>query len=332
MNCNEEFVVRALGKLTLEFDFDWEQQIKIREVLHLSLRNFEVLSEEKGLMVSDLKEKIFLYLQVRKLEHYSEQTLKNYFYILNNFSDFIVKPVATITKNDIRYFLASVSGGLKASTMNNKISTLKAFFQWLEDEEIIPKNPTRQINVTKLPKRLKKALNVEELERMRLACETTRERALIEFLFATGCRVSEVTGVNISDLNLYNNTLTVVGKGDKERIVCFSDKTRLYLQQYIDQREDSNVALFIGTRKPFARIGARSIEVIISNIGKRTSINRSVFPHLLRSSMATLGLQAGANITTIQHLLGHSSPTVTQLYAEKNIDNIKHEYGQCFIH
>jgi integrase/recombinase XerD len=333
MNCNEEFVVKALGKLTLEFNFDWQQQRKISEILHLCLYNYDVLSQETGLVASDLKEKIRFYLEVRKLENYSNATLKNYLYTLGHFALFINKPVATINKNDLRYYLACLAKdkNLKASTMNNKISSLKAFFQWLEDEEIIPRNPARQISATKLPKRLRSALSIEELERLRLACKDVRERSLVEFIFATGCRVSEVVNVNIEDLNLYNNTLRVIGKGDKERVVCFSDKTKLHLKNYIDSRKDANPALFISSKFPFDRMGKRGIEVIISKLGKKAKISRPVFPHLLRHTMATLGLQAGADLTTIQHLLGHTVPSTTQIYAEQNIDNIKHEYKQHFI-
>lgn len=145
MNCNEEFVVKALGKLTLEFNYDWDEQKKIRELLHLSLYNYEVMSSEKSLVTSDLKEKILLYLQVKKLENYSKATLNNYMYTLRNFSNFIVKPVSNISKNDIRYFMAINYENLKPSTVNNKLACIKAFFEWLEQEEIIPKNPARYL-------------------------------------------------------------------------------------------------------------------------------------------------------------------------------------------
>ena len=331
MNCNEEFVVRALGKLTLEFNYDWQQQNKIRELLHLALYNYDVLSSEKSLTCSDLKEKIVLYLEVRKLEHYSGATLKNYMYTLRHFMTFINKPVATINKNDIRYFLAKNYADLKASTINNKIACLKAFFEWLEQEEIIPKNPARQIKGTKLPKRLRKALNIEELEKIRIACNNERDRALIEFIFATGCRVSEVVKTDITDLDFSNNTLKVIGKGDKQRIVFFSDKTKLYLRRYLDTRRDGNPSLFISSKFPFDRLSRRSIEATVKAIGERSKVGKPVFPHLLRHTMATLGLQAGADITTIQHLLGHTTTATSQIYAEISVENLKHEYKQHMI-
>ncbi|NFO88537.1 integrase [Clostridium botulinum] len=330
MNCNEEFIVKAIGKLTLEFNYNWQEQSKIRELLHLSLYNYEVVSVEKSLISSDLKEKIILYLQIKKLENYSIATLNNYMYTLRHFSDYVIKPVATINKNDIRYFLATTYNGLKPSTINNKLACLKAFFEWMEQEEIIPKNPARHLNGTRLPKRLRKALTIEELEKVRLACINVRERALVEFIFATGCRISEVVATNVNDVDFSNNTLKVIGKGDKQRIVFFSDKTKLHLKNYIDTRKDNKEALFIATKKPYNRVSRRALELTVSKIGKRTNIGKSVFPHLLRHTMATLGLQSGADITTIQHLLGHTTPSTTQIYAENSLDNLKHEYKQHF--
>lgn len=331
MNCNEEFVVRAIGKLTLELGLDWEQQRKIREILLISLKDYQVLSTEKALVAGDVKEKIALYIQVKKLENYSKETLKNYMYVLLNFADIVNKPVATITKNDIRYYLFQVTEGHKPSTINTKLSTLKAFFQWMEDEEYIHGNPCRTLKQNKLPKRLRTSLKIDELERLRIACITEKERALLEILFATGCRISEVVGMNISDIDTSKNMIKVIGKGNKERIVMFSDKTKLYLQKYLLTRDDSNPALFIASKKPYLRLGKRSMERMISLLGERAGLGKNIFPHLIRHTMATLALQSGADITTIQYLLGHTTPATTQIYAEQSTDNISQQYKQHMV-
>lgn len=250
---------------------------------------------------------------------------------MRKFESFIKKPIATVTKNDIRFFLANCYPNCKASTINSKIFCLKGFFQWLTDEEIIPKNPARLIKDTKIPKRLRKSLTVEELEKLRISCNTDRERAILEFIFATGCRVSEVVNVNISDIDFNSNRLKVIGKGDKQRIVYINDKTKVYLLKYLNTRKDNNPALFISEKFPYDRMGKRGIEVVISKLGERANLGKPVYPHLLRHTMATLGLQSGADITTIQHLLGHTSPCTTQTYAEQNNANLQHEYNQHFI-
>lgn len=331
MNCNEEFVVKSIGKLSLEFNFDWQQQRKIRDILYSALCGYEIISLKTSLVKSDMEEKIMYYLQSKKLEGYSEKTLRSYYGILMKFADFVNKPVSLVTKNDIRYFLMQNTERLKPSSMNTLMYSIKGFFTWLSNEELIPTSPAKNLPVNKLPKRLRKSLTIEELERLRKGCTTNRERALVEFLFATGCRLSELVSVNLSDLNLSDNTLKVIGKGNKERIVCFSDKTKFHLNNYLSEREDEDPALFVSERKPYGRLHQRAIQKIIKTIADKAGFDKSVYPHLLRHTMATLGFQSGANLTTIQHLLGHTSPVVTQTYAEESIENVKHEYGQHFI-
>jgi len=331
MNCNEEFIMKAIGKLTLEFNFDWDQQRKIRDCLNYSMYNYEVHTLEKALIKGDMHEKIFLYIKVKQLAGYSQATLKNYQYTLYKLADFLNKPVATVTTNDLRMFSILNSEGKKPSTINTMIFIIKGFFTWLETEELIPRNIAKKLEVNKIPKRLRKSLTVEELEKLRIACKNSRERALVEFLFATGSRVSEVVYCNIEDLNLSDNTLRVIGKGDKERIVCFGDKTKVYLKKYLEDRTDLNPALFVGIKKPYNRLKKRAIELIIHDIAESAGFTKNVFPHLLRHTMATLGLQNGANLATIQHLLGHTDPSTTQIYAQNSLDNIKHEYKQHMI-
>lgn len=331
MNCNEEFIVKLLGKLTLEFNYSFEEQNKIRNCVYQLLYNYDIFSREKSLIVSDVNQKIDLYLQVKKLEGYSELTLNNYSYTLRKFAEVVNKPVATITKNDIRYFLILYTEGKEKSTANSITYYIKGFFSWLATEELIPKNPAEKLPIYKLPKRLRKSLTIVELEKLRLACKDPRERALIEFMFATGCRVSEVVSCNIADLDIYKNEIRIIGKGDKERKVYFSDKTKLYLERYLKTRTDTNEALFVTKRYPYHRLGKRGIEDIVNKIAVRAGFNKSVFPHLLRHTMATLGLQAGANLTTIQKLLGHTTPTTTQIYSEQSDENVRNEYNKHLI-
>ena len=143
--------------------------------------------------------------------------------------------------------------------------------------------------------------------------------------------MSEIVNVNISDIDFNTNKLKVIGKGDKQRVVYFNDKTKLYLENYIATRKDNNPALFISERFPFGRMGKRGIEIAISKLGIRAKLGKDVYPHLIRHTMATLGLQSGADITTIQYLLGHTSPCTTQTYAEQSNENLQHEYNQHFI-
>lgn len=330
MNCNEEFVIKAIGKITLEFPII--DQLKLRDILYESLYKFQVVSEEQGLVASDIEEKMMIFLASKKIEGKSEKTLYNYRLILQKFSSCIVKPISTVNIMDLRMYLATTTKHLKPGTINTIMSSLKSFFGWLALEEYIPQNPTLKLKPFKMPKRLRKSLTVEELERLRDACEKVRERALVEFIFSTGLRVSEVKDTNIEDLHFGdNNSLRVIGKGDKEREVYFSPKAKLYIEKYIRSRNDACPALFVSIKRPHGRIGVRTIEKSISDIAQRAGFDKAVFPHLLRHTMATLAIQAGAKLTTVQHLLGHEDPSTTQIYAETSLEEIKHEYKQHLI-
>ena len=157
---------------------------------------------------------IKIYISAKRLEGLSEITLEDYWGDLTRFEYKIQKSTATINTADIRSYLSSLEG-IQASTQGKKLSVIKSFFEWLVEEEIILKNPARRIKQMKQPKRLPKALTSTELEMLREACETKRERALIEVLYSTGCRLSEISNMKIENISWSSNSVRVVGKGDK---------------------------------------------------------------------------------------------------------------------
>lgn len=320
----EEVVIKLVGKLSLEFpEID---QLKVRSIAEEVLYKYHVLPQETALVASDIEEKISIYLAAKKLDGLSLKTLKNYKYNLAIFADYLRKPLATINAMDLRMFLAARCKKMKASSINGQISILKSFFGWLHMEEYIPKNPSLKLKQTKQPKRVRHALNEEEIEILRQACETDREKALIEFLISTGCRLSEVIGVNKTDIDWNEMSLFVIGKGDKERKVYFNTKAKILLKKYLLTRSDENIALFVTSRKPHNRLGGRSIQREIKNIAIRAKIDKSIYPHLFRHSFATHKLNSGMPLPVIQHLMGHENPSTTQVYAELSEENVMHEY------
>lgn len=323
-NCNDEVIIKLVGRLTVEFPE--LNQLKVREVLEEVLYKYDTAPKETAIVASDLEEKLKMYLAVKNLEGLSKKTLKNYNYNLIIFGSYLRKPLATVTTTDIRMFLAQRCKNMMPSSINGQISILKSFFGWLVNEEYIPKNPMLQIKQTKEPKRLRHAMSDEEVELLRQACKTDREKALIEFLISTGCRLSEIVGVNKEDLNWQEMNLNVVGKGNKERKVYFDVKTKLLLKNYLNTRTDDNVALFVTGRNPHSRLGGRSIEKEIKNVAKRAGFEKSIFPHLFRHSFATQKLNSGMSLPVLQHIMGHETPATTQIYAELLEENIQHEY------
>ena len=331
MNHNEEFKRNLLIKLIDNVEINFKQQQIIEGILVELLQDYTVSKIETALTVSDIPEKVTMYLQAKRLEGLSDLTLKNYFYLLRRLAAFSHKQVKDINLNDLRTFLFQECEGLKETTMQVKVTYLQSFFKWLTDEEIIDKDPSRKLPRIRVPQRLRNALTIEEVEKLRMACADVRERAILEMLLATGCRLSELIGMNIEDLNFKDNSIRVIGKGNKERIVFFNPRTKVHLDKYLENRKGNSDALFVGSRKPYNRLGSRAVEKIINKIATRAGFDKAVFPHLFRHTMASLGLQAGANIVAIQSLLGHSSVTTTERYAQNNLENVKHEYNQNMI-
>lgn len=269
MNNNEEFKRNLLIKLIDEIEINFKQQQIAEKVLVELLQDYTVTKIETALAISDIPEKITMYLQAKRLEGASELTIQNYFYLLRKLASFSQKQVKDINLNDLRSFLYQECDGLKESTMKVKITYLQSFFKWLVDEEIIDKDPSRKLPKIRIPKRIRQGLTIEEIEKLRLACKDTRERALIELFFSTGCRLSELVKINIEDLDFKNNSIKVIGKGNKERIVYFNSRTKVHLDNYLADRPGSSEALFVGIRKPYERVGNRGIEKIISKIAVR---------------------------------------------------------------
>ncbi|MGK0468180.1 tyrosine-type recombinase/integrase [Clostridium sp.] len=321
---NNEIIIRLVGKLTLEFpDID---QLKVRQIAEEVLYKYDIIPQETGLVASDIEDRVVIYLACKKLDGLSKKTLKNYNYELIRFASHLIKPIAAITTMDLRMYLAQRCKNLRPSTTNTQIYTLRSFFKWLHEEEYIPKNPAIKLKATKEPIRERKPLSEENVEIFRQACITDREKALTEFIYSSGCRLSEVEGVNISEVNWHERTLMVIGKGDKEREVCFSIKAKVLMKKYLLSRKGTVEALFITSKNPFKRLGGRSIERVIEKIKIRSGLTVDIFPHIFRHSMATHCINAGMPIHILQELMGHTTVATTQIYAKTSKENIKHEH------
>lgn len=279
---------------------------------------------------SDLRRRIKYYLGAKKIDGLSERTLKNYKSNLEMFAERVTKSAAKITTDDIRGYIAYLdeTRHLKETSLQTHINTLRAFFGWLTVEEKIKKNPMAKIKSLKLDKKgARQALSVDELERLRDACQGYREKALVEFLVSSGCRLSEVAQLSASDLDLIGRTVRVTGKGDKDRQVYFSVRARLMVQEYMVSRK-GGTGLFVSSKSPYEPLKPRAIQRIIRAISERAGLEKHVHPHLLRHTFATHALNGGMDVTVIQKLLGHEDVSTTQIYAEMSDETIKHQYNK----
>ena len=266
------------------------------------------------------------YLDAKKVDGLASKTLKDYKQNLLRFDLFICKALQDINADDIRGYIADAfNRGLKPSSVTTLINTLRAFFTWLYKEELLLKNPMMKISSQRtFKKRLRKALTHEEIEHIRNKCESLRDKAVFELFYSSGCRLSELCNVNISNINLKNRTIRIIGKGDKERTIIFSVKAMIYLQNYIDAGEYEDDALFVSERRPHKRLSNRAVQRIIGKLGKRAKVN--IHPHLLRHTFACHALEAGMDITIIQELLGHERLDTTQIYAKNSFSALQNAY------
>lgn len=321
---NNEVITRLVGKLSLEFpEID---QLKVRSITEEVLYKYDVLPQETGLMTTDIEDKLQLFFIIKEQEGLSKKTLKNYSYQLAIFANALRKPLANVNVMDLRVYLANRCKNMKATSKNGQISILKSFFSWLFSEGYIPSNPAALIKQTKVPKRLREPLTLDELELLRQKCINLRESVLVEFAYSTGCRLSEIVGVNKTDINWTEMTLKVIGKGDKQREVCFNTKAKYLMKEYILSRADDNPALFITSKGKIHRLGQRSVEREITKIAKRANFTKAIYPHLLRHTFASHKLAAGMPLHIVQALLGHEDPSTTQIYAVTNKSNVIYEY------
>ena len=326
----QEVLIKIIGKLTLENN--QIDQLKLRDIIGSVLINYNISPKEKSLMISDLEERIAVFIAVKRLDNLSERTLRNYTLTLMHFADFMRKPLNSVTTMDVRLFLVHKAKTLQPSSMVNLIDILKTFFGWYKAEDIILKDPMRNIKNTKVPQKIKEPLNLEELELMRQAAKNKRERCMLEVFYSTGVRVSELSNINIKDINWDTMSIKILcGKGSKDRVVLFTAKCKIFMKQYLESRTDDCDALFVTSKYPIHRVSERTLERDIKMIASRTSIKKNVFCHLYRTTCASISLENGASIYSIQQLLGHSSVVTTQRYISVNDKYLRNEYDKHFI-
>lgn len=276
---------------------------------------------------STLDKQITIFLAAKKIDGLSARTIKNYRELLSAFALQMDKPAAKISTDDIRAYIGNLAErGLKDSSIQTYVNTLRSFFGWLDTEDLIKKNPMRKIKSLKVDRmRARRPLTAEQLERLRDGCRTYKEKALVEFLVSSGCRLGEVVGIQADAVNWQERSVVVLGKGSKERTVYFSVRAKLMLQEYLGQRKGGE-ALFTNSRAPYGPMTPRAAEKVLQKIGERAGETRRIHPHILRHTFASNALNAGMDITIIQHLLGHTDPKTTLVYAELAPRTIRYEY------
>lgn len=326
----------------------------IKLQLDIVLKDYDVREAETSLVVweGDLNEKtVRRFLAAKMAAGCSMRTVDFYNQCLRGFFCAEQKNYDDVDADDIRYYLAKRTqiDGVSKVTANNERRVLSSFFGWLQKEEILLRNPMSKVDAIKVTKEKKKAFQLMDIEKIRGACCTNRERAMVEFLASTWCRVSEVVEVKVADIE--NGKCTVHGKGDKYREVYLNARCVYALTAYLNERHDDNPYLFprakyagdikrASKRKDWYKdcgkvaeqghMDASSFENVIRNIGKRAGVSNT-HPHRFRRTGATMALKQGMPLTAVSKLLGHESIETTQIYLDISYSELEANHRKYVV-
>jgi len=287
------------------------------------------------------------FIVAKKIKGCTDRTLKYYAKQLMVILAKIGKNAAEVTADDMRYYIAiRIKSGVSKETINNDIRCMRTFYQWLTDEDVVAKNPMNKISAIKKEYKPKEAFTDDEIVRMRSLLTTNRERAIFELLLCTGCRVSELVGIRLDDVDIKEERILVHGKGQKDRHVYLNANAKFALMEYSKERKDLNVWLFSGGSynaiiesglggkhdgknwykmpelvDPDNHIDKGTIEQMIRRLGKKCGVK--AYPHKFRRTCATNALRSGMPIEMVSKMLGHANIAVTQLYLDLKEEDLK---------
>jgi integrase/recombinase XerC len=286
-------------------------------------------------------EQFIRYLQFEK--RFSPHTVTAYKNDLDQFSQYIVSfqsELLNVTHQHVRTWIVSLmDDGIEARTINRKISSLRSFYKFLQRENLIGNSPMIYVRAPKIPKRLPIVITEQKMDILLDAQDVfsndfqgMRDRLIVELLYGTGMRLSELVNLSEYDINVYEQQIKVLGKRNKERIIPISNSlTKLisdYQLQKLNQNFDNNSAALIVTNqgnKVYAKFIYRTVNLVLSFI----STHDKKSPHILRHSFATSLLNRGADLNAIKELLGHSSLAATQVYTHNSVEKLKSIYKQA---
>ena len=289
-------------------------------VLDAVSSSYDVARKSTDIIPADLiPEAVRIYIASKTVEHLSEGTLALYYLRLTQFFTAVHKRFDKIDSNDVRVYLFQYKKihNIKDSTLEGIRLCLNSFFEWCVQEDMIAKNPVRRIPSIRVDSPERLPMTPLELETVRGCCKTLREKALVDFLFSSACRVSEFCALNISDVNFTDHTIHIErGKGGKGRTTYLNAEAEISLRAYLATRNDDTPALFVGCRAPHGRLQVKAVQNEIAKILSRCDISCHVTPHIFRHTAASLALQRGMPLEQVQRFLGHSRIQTTLRYAK----------------
>lgn len=303
---DREVIVRRITKLLADYDIS----LRCTDIVPIDPANERILKR---------------YIACLRIDGKSEKTIYQYRRKIEKLIEFMQKPLEEVGTYDIRLYLAiEKERGIANRSLENTRSVLSAFFGWLAEEEVIQRNPMKRIKPVKCKEEVRLPFTTVEIDALRGACKTKRDRAMIEFLLSSGVRVAECAEMEVTDIDFSEMTVHVKhGKGDKERITYINDLAALHLRKYLMSRKEQGVALFYNKNHEPIAIGG--IQQRLKTLGELAGVD-NVHPHRFRHTFATDLAKRGMAIQEIQVLMGHSRIDTTLGYIKTDNQKIKTSY------
>ena len=325
-------VEKILEKIVNEMAPHLEQgQLEhLSNVLYINFHGKEIQEQCTELIPSGLEgdeAKVKMFIASKKAVNRQDNTLRQYTREIKNMLDFLGKRLEDITGMDLRYYYGVMreKRGIKMSTMQTRLHYLSSFWDFLTTEELVHSNPVKKVGLLKLEKVIKKPYSAEELEALRTSCGTLRDRALVEFLYSTGGRVSESVSLNVKDIEMGKQELIVYGKGSKERKTYLTDGAKFYLKRYLRTREQEGLEdkpLFVTLDRPHDRLTVAGVQNMLRELGKRAGVENT-HPHRFRRTIATDLLNRGMPIEQVKTFLGHEKLDTTMIYCSVRQESVQ---------
>jgi len=294
------------------------------DALNQELGSYELETIETSETDSDTEDFLDAFLSAKKLEGRSEKTIAHYEYILSRFFKEVKTPIREITVFHLRGYLTKRKArGISDKTLEGERTVFSSFFGWVHKEGLLKMNPCANLSAIKCPKVVRLPFTDVELEKLRQACQSARDKAIIFFLLATGCRISEACGLDRTDIDFAHGECIVYGKGSKERPVFLDDVAAMYLRRYLAERTDDLPALFVG--KGTKRMSPHGVRKMLCTVSARAGVE-NVHPHRFRRTLATNLIARGMPIQEVAAILGHDKLDTTMTYVYLNRDDVHNSY------
>lgn len=327
----DELVTRVMARLV---GLDDEQRQMVERVLVECISDYEVQMRQTAIVPAEsfVPEWFGIFIAKKMLSGRAMGTVKLYSYYLMDFFLHKPAPIEEMDTSLMMLYLYDVQRrkGICNNTLERIRITLNVFFGWALNEGYVSSNFVSNIDPIKYVEKPRNPLTEEEEIMLRDACESCRDRAIIDVFLSTGVRISELVNIKWGDIDFQSKTIRIFGKGSKYRTVFFNAKTKVSLLKYKLLGHGDSEYVFVSERSPYSPIGKGCVHKVIKTLAKKSGVKSNVSAHVLRHTFATRALSRGMSLEKLKELLGHESCDTTLIYAQIEMNQVDYEYRRAF--